>query len=35
MENRYPLLEVCAGDIDSVYAAAQGGAARVELCSAS
>ncbi len=34
MENRYPLLEVCAGDIDSVYAAAQGGAARVELCSA-
>lgn len=27
------LLEVCAGDIDSVYAARQGGAGRVELCS--
>ncbi|MDE5836540.1 MAG: copper homeostasis protein CutC, partial [Paramuribaculum sp.] len=28
------LLEVCAGDIDSVIAAAQGGASRVELCTA-
>lgn len=28
------LLEVCAGDIDSVYAAAHGGAERVELCCA-
>lgn len=28
------VLEVCAGDMDSVYAAAEGGAARVELCSA-
>ncbi len=28
------LLEVCAGDIDSVYAAARGGADRVELCCA-
>lgn len=28
------LLEVCAGDIDSVASAAKGGAARVELCSA-
>lgn len=27
------LLEVCAGDIDSVYAALHGGAGRVELCS--
>ncbi|MCC8071053.1 MAG: copper homeostasis protein CutC [Bacteroidales bacterium] len=27
------ILEVCAGDIDSVKAAAEGGAARVELCS--
>ena len=32
--DRRPLLEVCAGDIDSVYAAARGGARRVELCSA-
>ena len=28
------ILEVCAGDIDSVVAAAKGGASRVELCSA-
>lgn len=28
------ILEVCAGDIDSVYAAARGGADRVELCCA-
>lgn len=28
------LLEICAGDIDSVYAAARGGADRVELCCA-
>ncbi|MDE5930745.1 MAG: copper homeostasis protein CutC [Muribaculaceae bacterium] len=27
-----PILEVCCGDIDSVLAAAEGGAARVELC---
>lgn len=29
-----PLLEICAGDLDSVRAAAQGGADRIELCSA-
>jgi copper homeostasis protein len=29
-----PILEVCAGDIDSVKAAIEGGAQRVELCSA-
>ncbi len=28
------ILEICAGDIDSVYAAARGGADRVELCCA-
>ena len=31
---RKTLLEICAGDIDSVYAAARGGADRVELCCA-
>ena len=31
MEN---ILEVCAGDIGSVMAAAEGGAQRVELCAA-
>lgn len=34
MNRERRILEVCAGDIDSVYAAAEGGAARVELCSA-
>lgn len=29
-----PLLEICAGDIDSIRAAAEGGADRIELCSA-
>jgi len=29
-----PILEICAGDLDSVYAAAEGGATRIELCSA-
>lgn len=29
-----PILEICAADIDSVHAAAQGGATRIELCSA-
>lgn len=34
MNKEKKILEVCAGDIDSVYAAAEGGASRVELCSA-
>ena len=29
-----PLLEICAGDIGSIRAAAEGGADRIELCSA-
>lgn len=31
---RYPLVEICCGDIESVVAARQGGADRIELCSA-